>query len=95
MQSLFRLAAVALVSNFGARGAWALTAEHRWGEFAAGLFWWALMGAVMTAALVIGTRRVASPQRPRTPWRVYRPATSPTAGRRGVLSWTSTPRSPT
>lgn len=95
MQPLFRLAAVALVSNFGARSAWSLTAENRWGELAAGLFWWALMGAVLTTALVIGTRLVATPKRPRTPWRVYRPATSPTAGRRGVLSWTSKPRSPT
>lgn len=96
MQPLTRFAAWAVAPLLGMRGVSALTADGRWLEFAMGLACWALMGSLLTLALVLGTRRLVQvePSR-REPRRVYRLATRPTAGLRGVLSWTSTPEVPT
>lgn len=95
MQPLTRFAAWTVTSLLGMRGVSVLTADGRWLDLAAGLFWWALIGSVLTLLLVLGARRLVQDEPSRTPRRVYQLATSPTAGRRGVLSWTSTPELPT
>lgn len=111
MEPLSRLATIAIVAAVIVRTALMLTIEGLWGAFVIGLVIWAAAGGAMIALLAGGAWMLCREAQPAssvsaTPiwstfarglsaaWRHLR-TSNLAGGRRRVLSWTNTPRSPT